>query len=147
MKKGLVLITGATSGIGEATAIRFAQEGWSLMLAGRRKDKLVKVGVNAKKKGSPQVVTLVLDVRDRLALTVLFESYQKMLSKVDVLVNNAGLARGLEKVYEGRVEDWEEMIDTNIKGLLYMTRLVLPAMVQRQKGHIVNIGSITGHQV
>ncbi len=147
MKKGLVLITGATSGIGEATAMRFAKEGWSLMLAGRRKEKLVKVGMAAKKKGSPQVVTLVMDVRDRLALTVLFESYQNMLSKVDVLVNNAGLARGLEKIYEGRVEEWEEMIDTNIKGLLYMTRLVLPAMVQRQKGHIVNMGSITGHQV
>lgn len=147
MKKGLVLITGATSGIGEATAMRCAKEKWGLVLVGRRKDRLIQVGLKAKKAGSPRVLTLVMDVRDRLSASLLYENHKAVLSQVDILVNNAGLARGLEKVYEGRVEEWEEMIDTNVKGLLYMTRLVLPEMVKRQKGHVVNIGSITGHQV
>lgn len=146
-KKGLVLITGATSGIGEACALKFAREKWRVVITGRRKERLIQVAKKVKKAGSPEVITVVLDVRDRLALSMLGESYGALLGRLDVLVNNAGLALGLEKVHEGRAEDWDAMIDTNVKGLLHMTRLVLPSMVRRQSGHVVNIGSITGHQV
>ena len=136
--KRTVLITGATSGIGEACARRFASGGYDLVLTGRNKEKLNGLREELEKTGV-QVKTLVFDVRDREAA----EAAVKGLNP-DVLINNAGLALGLEKEYQGSYDDWDKMIDTNIKGLLTMTRLVVPRMVERGSGHIINIGSVAG---
>ena len=133
-----VLITGATSGIGEACARRFARGGYDLVLTGRNEQKLLAL----REKLEPddvKVTTLIFDVRDREAATKAVEGLVP-----DVLINNAGLALGLEKEYEGDYQDWDTMIDTNIKGLLTMTRLVVPRMVERGSGHIINIGSVAG---
>lgn len=137
------MITGATSGIGQACARRFAQGGYNLILTARRDDKLQEVKQQLEKEGV-EVLTLTFDVRDREAAHNAFASLPDAWKNIDVLVNNAGLARGLEPEYEGDYQDWDEMIDTNVKGLLTMTRLVVPGMVQRNKGHVVNIGSVAG---
>lgn len=137
------MITGATSGIGQACARRFAQGGYNLILTARRDDKLQEVKQQLEKEGV-EVLTLTFDVRDREAAHKAFGSLPDAWKNIDVLVNNAGLARGLEPEYEGDYQDWDEMIDTNVKGLLTMTRLVVPGMVQRNKGHVVNIGSVAG---
>ena len=139
----IALITGATSGIGQACARRFAQGGYNLILTARRDDKLQEVKQQLEKEGV-EVLTLTFDVRDREAAHKAFASLPDAWKTIDVLVNNAGLARGLEPEYEGDYQDWDEMIDTNVKGLLTMTRLVVPGMVQRNKGHVVNIGSVAG---
>lgn len=143
MSKKIVLITGATSGIGEACARKFALGGYDLIITGRNEEKLNTVKQEAEKEGA-DVLALRFDVRDRKAATVAVESLTGKWATIDVLVNNAGLALGLDKEYEGDMDDWETMIDTNIKGLLTMTRLVVPAMVKRNKGHIINIGSVAG---
>lgn len=143
MEKKIVLITGATSGIGEACARRFAIGGCDLILTGRNEQKLNDVCASARADGA-DVLPLVFDVRDRKAATEAMKSLQGKWAKIDVLVNNAGLALGLEKEYEGDMDCWETMIDTNIKGLLTMTRLVVPGMVERNKGHVINIGSVAG---
>ena len=135
-----VLITGATSGIGEACARRFARGGYRLVLTGRNEEKLNALREELAAAGA-EVVTLAFDVRDREAATVALSSLKEA---PDVLINNAGLALGLEKEYEGSYDDWDTMVDTNIKGLLTMTRLVVPGMVKRDKGHIINIGSVAG---
>ena len=138
-----VLITGATSGIGLGCARKFAENGDRLILTGRNAEKLEAIKRELEEKGS-QVLTLVFDVRDRAAASEAIESLPEQWRDIDVLVNNAGLALGLEPEYEGDYEDWETMIDTNIKGLLIMTRLVVPRMVARNSGHVINIGSVAG---
>lgn len=142
MKK-IVLITGATSGIGYACAMKFAENGDKLILTGRNEQHLSTIRQELKAKGV-EVLTLTFDVRDRDKAQLCLNELPKEWQNIDVLVNNAGLALGLEPEYEGRFEDWETMIDTNIKGLLNMTRLVVPGMVARNSGHIINIGSVAG---
>ena len=142
-----VLITGASSGIGAACAVAFAREGCRLMLAARRKDRLDVLAEELREAFSAKVMTGVLDVRDRSAVDGWVEDLAEDWREIDILVNNAGLARGVAPVHEGEVSDWEEMIDTNVKGLLYVTRAVLPGMVARGRGHVINIGSVAGHEV
>ena len=138
-----VLITGASSGIGLSCARKFSENGDRLILTARNSQKLTQIEEELKAKGV-DVLTLVFDVRDREAATLAIENLPKEWSEIDVLVNNAGLALGLEPEYEGCLDDWETMIDTNIKGLLTMTRLIVPGMVERDCGHIINIGSVAG---
>ena len=135
-----VLITGATSGIGEACARRFARGGYRLVLTGRNEEKLKALCEELETTGT-EVRSLVFDVREREAATAAMASLDVV---PDVLINNAGLALGLEKEYDGDYQDWDTMIDTNIKGLLTMTRLVVPCMVEQGRGHIINIGSVAG---
>jgi len=143
----LILITGASSGIGAACARRFAAEGANLVLWARRRDRLdALAGELAKAHGVKAQVDQV-DVRDRVAVEKAAQSLLKAGSAPDVLINNAGLASGLSLVQDGDLEDWDRMIDTNLKGLLFVTRALLPAMIARGKGHVVNIGSTAGHQV
>ncbi len=141
----VVLITGASSGIGAACAQQFAAAGARLLLAARRENRLQESKPELLAAGAKDVHTFALDVRDREQVQSVIEALPESWQAIDVLVNNAGLSRGLEKLQEGHIEDWEEMIDTNVKGLLYVTRSVVPGMVARAKGHVVNIGSTAGH--
>jgi 3-hydroxy acid dehydrogenase/malonic semialdehyde reductase len=141
-----VLVTGASSGIGRASAEAFAGLGCRLILLARRADRLETLAAELGT-GSVEVLTAVVDVRDRRAVEGWVDELPAQWREIDILVNNAGLARGLTPLHEGDVSDWEEMIDTNIKGLLYVTRAILPAMVDRGAGHVINIGSIAGHEV
>lgn len=138
-----VLITGATSGIGEACARKFAEGGYNVIITGRRAGRLESLKAELEKAGA-RVRTLQFDVRDAEAASAAVGSLSEEWSRIDVLVNNAGLALGLDKEYEGSQEDWNIMIDTNIKGLLTMTRLIVPGMVERGSGHVINIGSVAG---
>ncbi|MEN0057995.1 MAG: SDR family NAD(P)-dependent oxidoreductase [Bdellovibrio sp.] len=139
------MITGATSGIGWATAIKLAEQGYNILATGRRPDRLAELQELLQQKFPERAVrTVVLDISDRDSVRDFLQSCSTELAEVEVLVNNAGLARGLEKIQEAVIDDWERMIDTNIKGLLYVTRGVLPLMVQRNSGHIVNVGSVAG---
>ena len=139
----IVLITGATSGIGMACARKFAENGDRLILTGRNVDRLNDIQEELSAKGT-EVKTLVFDVRDREKAEKCLSELPKEWQEIDVLVNNAGLALGLEPEYEGSFEDWETLIDTNIKGVLTMTRLIVPGMVKRDRGHIINVGSVAG---
>lgn len=145
MKNKIVLITGASSGIGAACAHRFAAEGARLILAARRVDRLHHLQAQLQAEGAAETVALVLDVRNRQQVKSALEALPAAWQAIDILVNNAGLSRGLDKLHEGNIDDWEEMIDTNVKGLLYVTRAVVPGMVERGRGHILNIGSTAGH--
>jgi NADP-dependent 3-hydroxy acid dehydrogenase YdfG len=136
----IVLITGATSGIGLACARKFAANGDKLILTGRNEQRLAEI----KKELDTEVITLAFDVRNREEVEKQISSLPADWQNIDVLVNNAGLALGLEPEYEGDLDDWGTMIDTNIKGLLIMTRLVVPGMVKRNHGHIINVGSVAG---
>lgn len=140
----IIFITGASAGIGAATALAFAAEGAHLLLAARRAGKLAEVASMALERGAPAVHSIDLDVRDRRAVQNAIDTLPPDWAEIDVLVNNAGLSRGLDRLYMGKVEDWDEMIDTNVKGLLYVTRAVVPGMVVRRQGHIVNLGSTAG---
>ncbi|MDR3626932.1 MAG: SDR family NAD(P)-dependent oxidoreductase [Ignavibacteriaceae bacterium] len=140
-------ITGATSGIGKACAEEFAKEGADLILSARRIEKLNEFAEILKKDFGIKVFSFKLDVRNYQDVKNSISSLPGEWKKIDILINNAGLARGLSKIYEGDVENWEEMIDTNIKGLLYVSRQILPLMIERQQGHVVNIGSTAGHYV
>ena len=142
MKK-TALITGATSGIGESCARKFAEGGYNLILTARRAEKLAEIKAQLEAEGT-KVRTLAFDVRDAEAAKQAIASLEPEWQTIDVLINNAGLALGLEKEYEGDPEDWNTMIDTNIKGLLTMTRLIVPAMVERNEGPVINIGSVAG---
>ena len=142
MKK-TAFITGATSGIGEACARKFAEGGYRLVITGRNAAKLETLKTALEAEGT-EVRTLVFDVRDAAAAKAAVESLDEAWATPDVLINNAGLALGLEKEYEGDMTDWDIMIDTNIKGLLTMTRLLVPRMVARNAGHVINIGSVAG---
>lgn len=139
----IVLITGATSGIGEACARKFAEGGYNLILTARRAEKLAAIKAELEADGA-KVKTLVFDVQDAEAAKAAVDSLEPEWKTIDVLINNAGLALGLEKEYEGDIDEWATMIDTNIKGLLTMTRLIVPDMVKRNEGHIINVGSVAG---
>lgn len=141
--KRIALITGASSGIGEACARKFAEGGYDLILTARRAEKLAELGAELEADGT-KVKTLTFDVRDAEAAETAVDSLEPEWRKIDVLINNAGLALGLDKEYEGDPDDWNTMIDTNIKGLLTMTRLIVPGMVERNEGHVINIGSVAG---
>ena len=144
LKGKIVFVTGASAGIGAATALAFAAEGARLLLAARRANKLAEVASRALELGAAGVHSVHLDVRHRISVQRTIDELPEEWAAIDVLVNNAGLSRGLEKLYTGKIEDWEEMIDTNVKGLLYVTRSVVPGMVVRSRGHVVNIGSTAG---
>ena len=142
MKK-IALITGATSGIGEACARKFAEGGYDLILTARREEKLAEIKAELEVRAT-EVKTLAFDVRDTAAAKKAIDSLDEEWKKIDVLINNAGLALGLDKEYEAKQEEWDAMIDTNVKGLLTMTRLVVPGMVERNEGNVINIGSVAG---
>ena len=139
----VVMITGATSGIGMACARKFAENGDRLILTGRNEDRLADIKKELVAQGA-DVLTLAFDVRDREKASQAVKTLPAEWQEIDVLVNNAGLALGLEPEYEGNLDEWETMIDTNVKGLLTMTCLVVPGMVQRNSGHIINVGSVAG---
>jgi serine 3-dehydrogenase len=140
----IVLITGASSGIGAAIARVFAQAGAKLILAARRQERLEQLADELSQASA--IHLLPLDVCDRASVESALTHLPASWSSVDILINNAGLSRGLDKLHAGSFQDWEEMIDTNIKGLLYLTRLIVPGMVSRGRGHVVNLGSTAGHQ-
>ncbi len=143
----IVFITGASTGIGASAAMAFASEGARLLLAARRAGKLAEVASLALERGAQAVHSFQLDVRSRHAVQRAIDDLPPEWAEIDILVNNAGLSRGMEKLYTGKIEDWDEMIDTNVKGLLYVTRAVVPGMVVRRRGHVVNLGSMAGELV
>lgn len=143
--KNWALITGATSGIGWATALTLAGQGFSILATGRRREKLLELAqIIQQKFPTVSVKVAAFDVSDRFEVSEFFKSHQAELAMTDVLVNNAGLARGVEKMQDAALDDWETMIDTNIKGLLFMTRGVVEHMVKKNSGHIINLGSVAG---
>jgi 3-hydroxy acid dehydrogenase / malonic semialdehyde reductase len=144
MKDKIILITGASSGIGEGCARKFAAQGCKLILNARSIDKLETLKADLEKKYSSDIRLLPFDVRDRSAMQEALSSLETEWQAIDVLINNAGLVIGVDKEHEGNLDEWDIMIDTNIKGLLAMTRHVVPGMVARGRGHIINIGSIAG---
>ncbi len=141
------LITGATAGIGEATARLLAENGYDLIVTGRRKDRLDLLKKELEELTPARVRTLSFDVRKRNEVEQALDTLPGEWQAIDVLVNNAGLAAGLSKLHEGDIDDWEQMIDTNIKGLLYVSRRILPGMVERRHGHVINISSTAGKEV
>ncbi|HTX87400.1 MAG TPA: SDR family oxidoreductase [Bacteroidales bacterium] len=145
--KRIVLVTGATSGFGKAIALRFAREGDHLIITGRRKDRLEALAAELGKEFKTEVLALCFDVRSREEVEKNIGALSGKWKKIDILVNNAGLAVGLNPIQEGVYDDWERMIDTNVKGLLYMTRVVAPLMIENGSGHIINIGSVAGKEV
>jgi len=144
LQNRIVLITGASSGIGWACAQQFAAAGAKLILVARRFDRLQQLATQLQEQHQTITHLIQLDVRDRQHVHNLLNNLPTPWSEVEILVNNAGLSRGLEKLHEGAIDDWEEMIDANLKGLLYVTRAILPGMVARNCGHVINIGSIAG---
>lgn len=143
MKDRIIFITGATSGIGEGCARKFAAMGSDLILNGRNTEKLAELKAELTAKGV-DVLTLPFDVRDREAMRAALDSLEGKWKNIDVLVNNAGLVIGLDKEFEGNLDEWDVVLDTNVRALLAMTRIVVPGMVERGRGHIINIGSIAG---
>ncbi len=143
MKDRIIFITGATSGIGEGCARKFAAMGSDLILNGRNTEKLAELKAELTAKGV-DVLTLPFDVRDREAMRAALDSLEGKWKNIDVLVNNAGLVIGLDKEFEGNLDEWDVVLDTNVRALLTMTRMVVPGMVERGRGHIINIGSIAG---
>jgi len=139
-----ILITGATSGFGKATAIRFAKNGYNIIITGRRQERLVELEKELLSFGNIKVLSLNFDVRNREEVLSVIGNLPEAWKEIDILVNNAGLAVGFAHIDSGNIDDWDIMIDTNVKGLLYITRAVAPLMVSRGKGHIFNIGSIAG---
>jgi len=140
------MITGATTGFGKATAVKFAKNGYNIIITGRRKELLDKLEKELHSVGKIKVLLLCFDVRKREEVESVIGSLTKEWQKIDILVNNAGLAVGLDHIQSGNMDDWDRMIDTNVKGLLYVTRAIAPLMVARNKGHIFNIGSIAGKE-
>ncbi len=145
MQKRIALITGATSGIGEATAKLLAANNFNLILCGRRQDRLDKLQEELGKTAA--ITTLSFDVRDQQSVAKAIASLPDTWKSIDVLVNNAGNAHGLDPIQNGSIEDWDAMIDINVKGLLYVSKAVLPVMTERKSGHIINLGSIAGKEV
>jgi 3-hydroxy acid dehydrogenase / malonic semialdehyde reductase len=143
----IVLITGASSGIGKACAYDFAREGARLIILARRKGKLNELAEELKNEFNTECIVMSVDLRKQKDVEAAFNSLPDEWKDVDILINDAGLARGLSKIHEADISHWEEMIDTNIKGLLYITRVVTPYMVERETGHVINIGSTAGHEV
>ncbi|MDO9340132.1 MAG: SDR family oxidoreductase [Bacteroidales bacterium] len=139
-----IMITGATAGFGQATAVRFAKNGYNIIITGRRKERLDELEKELLSYGKIKVLSLNFDVRKRDEVTSVIGNLPSEWKAIDILINNAGLAVGLDHIDTGNIDDWDRMIDTNVKGLLYVTRAVAPLMVARNKGHIFNIGSIAG---
>lgn len=146
MSRKIALITGATSGIGEATTLKLAENGFDVIITGRRNDRLTSLKEKLEKNGT-RVLSLCFDVRVEQEVKSAVDNLSDDWRNIDVLVNNAGLAAGLGDIQSGDTDDWNRMIDTNIKGLLYVTRYVSPLMIARESGHIINIGSIAGKEV
>lgn len=144
--RSVAVITGATSGIGRATAVTLARNNFDVIITGRRNLKLDQVEEEIRSKTEADVLSMNFDIRDKQAVQDACDQLGGKWENVDVLVNNAGLAAGLSPIHEGSLDDWEQMIDTNLKGLLYLTRLIAPGMVKRCKGHIINLGSIAGKE-
>lgn len=142
-----VLITGASAGIGASCARAFARQGARLVLAARRKERLEALAEELRAEHGTESHLIELDVRDGAAVASALAALPAEWAEIDVLLNNAGLGRGLEKLQEGNPADWDEMIDTNVKGLLYTTHALVPGMVARGRGHVINIGSVAGHEV
>ena len=142
-----ILVTGATSGFGKAIAERFAKEGFDVCITGRRADRLAAVKEQLEQQYAGRVITLNFDVRNRDEVAAAMNELKQQVNTIDILVNNAGLASGLSTIDEGNLDDWEVMIDTNLKGLLYMTREIAPMMREQTHGHIINIGSTAGKTV
>ena len=145
LENKIVLITGASSGIGKSCAKEFAKIKCNLVLVARRKQKLELLAEELKKDYQVDILTFKVDVRNYEEVESFYNNLPAEWKQIEILINNAGLARGLDKFYEGKVEDWNEMIDTNIKGLIYVSRVIIPQMVERESGHIINIGSTAGH--
>jgi NADP-dependent 3-hydroxy acid dehydrogenase YdfG len=143
----IILITGATSGIGRSSAYVFAKNGYNLIITGRREDKLNEISEELTSKFGVKVLPLSFDIRDNEAVKTAIQSLPLEWLNINILINNAGLAVGLNAMQDGDVDDWERMIDTNVKGLLYMSRAVLPLLVKQNRGHVINIGSIAGKEV
>ncbi|MFA6199379.1 MAG: SDR family NAD(P)-dependent oxidoreductase [Bacteroidales bacterium] len=143
----IVCITGATSGIGYYSAIEFAKLGYNLIITGRRKERLIELEKELKEKYNIKVISLNFDVRVREEVEENLNSLPKEWKNIDILLNNAGLAAGKEPIFEGDYKDWDQMIDTNVKGLLYVSRIVIPWMKKRETGHVINICSIAGKEV
>jgi 3-hydroxy acid dehydrogenase / malonic semialdehyde reductase len=139
-----ILVTGATSGFGKAIAFLFAQNGYNVIITGRREDRLAVIKSEIEQRHNVKVITLCFDIRNRGQVEAAVATLKQQLDRIDILVNNAGLAAGLSSIEEGNVDDWEAMIDTNIKGLLYITRQIAPMMKAQGGGHIINIGSTAG---
>lgn len=146
LKEKIVFITGASSGIGKAAAYAFAKNGANVIITARRKNLIDEIAEDIKSKYGVKVLSLQLDVRDKNQVLQVVNSLPNDWKNIDILINNAGLARGLNKFYEDDPNGWDEMIDTNVKGLLFVTHAILPGMIERKFGHIINIGSIAGHE-
>lgn len=147
LKNKIVLITGASSGIGAACAHAFAQQGAKIILTARRKNELQALAVKLQTLHNVETLCLPLDVTKKDLVHETLQHIPTQWQPIDILINNAGLALGLDKIQDGDINDWDTMIDTNLKGLLYITKTILPMMVKRKQGHIINIGSISGHDV
>lgn len=147
IKGNIVLVTGASAGFGAACARAFAEAGAHVILAARRTERVVALAAQLHTEFGVDTLPLTLDVAQGAQVAEVLGNLPERWAAIDILVNNAGLSRGLDKVHTGSIQDWEEMIDTNLKGLLYVTRAVLPGMVARGHGHVINIGSIAGHEV
>lgn len=146
LKGKIVFITGATSGIGKSCAYAFAKEGANLIISARRINLLNEIAADIRTKFNVKVYTFELDVRDKNAVNDSVANLPVEWRSIDILINNAGLAKGLNKFYEDDPDGWDEMIDTNVKGLLYVAHAILPGMIERKSGHIINMGSIAGHE-
>jgi 3-hydroxy acid dehydrogenase/malonic semialdehyde reductase len=146
LKNKIVFITGASSGFGKSCAEQFASFGARLILAARRIDRLDSLAHELKTKFGVEILTLKLDVQDKIQVKKSIENLDKSWQEIDILVNNAGLARGTDRMQDAKIENWETMIQTNVVGLLYVTHAILPGMFERNRGHIVNIGSVAGHE-
>jgi len=147
LKNKIVFITGASSGIGKACAEAFAKEGANLILSARRIERLVELSKQIESEHKVNTYYFELDVRNQRMVDSQINSLPEKWQQIDILINNAGLSRGLDKLFAGSIIDWDEMIDTNVKGLLYVSRVIIPGMVERESGDIINIGSIAGHEV
>lgn len=147
MTKKIVLISGATSGFGKATAELFAKNNYNLILTGRREDRLQKIAKNLSEQYSVEVLPLCFDIRDQKAVEKAISSLEESWKNIDVLLNNAGLASGFGPIQDGEIDDWEKMIDTNVKGLLFLSKAIMPLMIANKSGHIINIGSTAGKEV
>lgn len=147
MKNKIVLVTGATAGIGEACAEKYAAAGYNLILTGRRSDRLSNLQIRLEKEYAIEVLSLNFDVQDRAAVEQAFSTLPSEWREIDILINNAGLAAGRDLFEDANMEDWETMLNTNVHGLLYVTKAIVPFMIARKSGHIVNMGSIAGKEV
>ncbi len=143
----IALVTGSTAGIGQATAIMLAKNNYDVIITGRRMPRLVDLKEKLEKEFNVKVYILNFDIRKRLEMESVLEKMPQEWKNIDILINNAGLAAGLDYIYEADIYDWEQMIDTNVKGLLYISRYFMPIMINRKKGHIINISSIAGKEV